>query len=157
MDAFPDIIDLDSGDSLSVDDLAEGEVYLNESAADELNAREGDGIQVFIENQPHEFTVKALVEDTGAAGAIDFANQEGLVTNLSTAQELFSQDEVTVILVSATGGVRTDLAVVDQVEVTLADWIRELHDHVLPHPRPFLGRGGHPARSHDFRNAGRRT
>ena len=125
MDAFPDVIEVDTGEALSVDDLGDGEVFLNESAADELDASAGDTLQFFVESEPYEFTVKSIVRDTGAAGAIDFASPEGMVTSLDNAQEIFGEDEVSIILVSVTGGVRSDLTLVDSVEPQITELIRE--------------------------------
>ena len=47
---LPDVIDASSGDELSLDDLQGSEVYLNESAADELDAAAGDMLTVYVQN-----------------------------------------------------------------------------------------------------------
>ncbi len=124
LDAFPDIIDSDSGKTLSVDDLARDEVYMNESAADELDAKPGDVIQVYVQGEVNPFTVKNIVEDRGITGALDSANPEGVVTRLSTAHELFGHDEVTLVVVSVDGGVRDTLALIPSVEEEVSQLVR---------------------------------
>jgi putative ABC transport system permease protein len=125
LDAFPDLIDASSGATLSFDDLAESEVYLNESGQDELEAEAGDVIDVYVGGVEHEFTVRAIVEDTVIGGALDFAQRQGIAAPLSRVQALFGEDEVTAVLVSATGGVRDSLAATDRAEPQIAELIRE--------------------------------
>ena len=107
--AFPDVIDVETGDSLSVTDLGANEVYLNESAADELRAVPGSVLSVFVSNEPRDFTVRAIVEDKAATGALDPASPEGMVASLDTVHELFGSDNVSAIAVSVNGGVRDTL------------------------------------------------
>ena len=102
--------DASSGDELSLDDLQGSEVYLNESAADELDAAAGDMLTVYVQNEPHEYTVKAVVRDTLLSGALTFEAPEGMAAPWPEVSELFAEDEVTLVLVSATGGVRDSLA-----------------------------------------------
>ncbi len=109
-EGLPDVIDASSGDSLSLGDLQGREVYLNESAADELDASAGDVLTVYVQGEPHEYTVKALVQDTLMGGATSFEAPEGMVAPWSEMSALFAEDEVTLILVSATGGVRDSLS-----------------------------------------------
>jgi len=109
MEPFPDIIDKDSGEVLDLAELANGEVFLNESAADELNARPGDRLTTYVEGQPHELTVRAVVLDRGVTGAVNLGNPEGMVATLETVQEAIGTDEVTFVVVSVTGGVRDTL------------------------------------------------
>lgn len=113
---FPDIHDVDSGDLLSVDDLGANEVYLNKSAADELRAEPGSAISVFISNVPRVFTVRAVVEDTAATGALDLASPEGMVSGLDAVQKLFGSDNVSVIAVSVNGGIRDTLEASPEAE-----------------------------------------
>lgn len=54
MSGLEDVIDASSGDALSLDDLRPGEVYMNESAADELDAETGDALTVYVQSQPRE-------------------------------------------------------------------------------------------------------
>ncbi|HUF53242.1 MAG TPA: FtsX-like permease family protein [Dehalococcoidia bacterium] len=119
VDAFPDILDVGSGDELSISDLAPDEVYLNESAAAEMEAGAGSVLTVFVEGQPHEYTVAAVVEDRAATGALDVSSPEGMVTSLDNLQALFGNDEITLIAVSVEGNVRNTLDRIDSAEADL--------------------------------------
>lgn len=125
LEAFPDIVNDDTGEVMSLSDLGETEVYLNESAADELDAKAGDNVRIFVQGQPIDLTVKAIVRDTLIAGATDFAAKEGMVASLSTVSEIFAEDEVTVILISATGGVRDSLDATKLAEVEVNELLKE--------------------------------
>ncbi|MCH7952391.1 MAG: ABC transporter permease [Chloroflexi bacterium] len=133
-DAFPDVIDAETGESLSVADLGTDEVYLNESAADELRAVPGSVITAFVKSEPHDYTVRAIVEDTVAAGAFDRASSgvvasEGMVASLDTVQELFGSDQLSVVLVSVSGGVRDTLDAIPAVE---AEILRFMSSESIP-------------------------
>ncbi len=140
MEAFPDIVDVTSGEVLSVDDLADDEVYLNQTAADELGAEVGDPIQTFIFNEPLDLRVAAIVRDTGVAGGGNLAEPQGMVTSLDRLHELFGHDEVTLILVSATGDSRPDLAVVDAAALEIESLIatNELNLEISDTKRDFV-------------------
>ena len=123
LDAFPDVIDVDTGESLSVSDLGPNEVYLNESAADDLRAVEGSAITTFVNNQPRNYVVRAVVEDTAATGALNLDSPEGMVASLDTVHELFGNDEVSIVVVSVTGGVRDTLEASPAVERQLRNLV----------------------------------
>ncbi len=106
LDAFPDIVDADSGDTLSLDALGEDEVYVNESAADDLGARRGDTLQVWIHSKPLEFTVKAIVEDSIVTGGVTMEDRQGMLSTLDRLHTLFGHQDISYVLISATGGVR---------------------------------------------------
>ena len=123
LEGFPDVVDKSTGDILNIADLAENEVYLNDSAADELDAKTGDVLTVYVNNDPIELTVKAIARDTLLAGATDFADKEGMVAPLSVVSEIFDEDAVTVVLISATGGVRDTLDVTPKAETEINELI----------------------------------
>ena len=123
VDAFPDFIDADSGESLSLADLEEGQIFVNKSAADELDARPGHVIDLYVQDEANPFTVRAVVKDRGITGALDSANPEGIVTTLDDAHELFGHDEVTFLIVSVDGGVRDTLPLIPQVETEVQELI----------------------------------
>jgi putative ABC transport system permease protein len=125
LDAFPDIVNDDTGEVVSLNDLGQNEVFVNESAADELEAKAGDTVRIFVQGEPIDLTVRAIVRDTFIAGATDFAAKEGMVTSLPIATELFDEDEVTVILISATGGVRDSLDATKLAEVEVNELIAQ--------------------------------
>jgi putative ABC transport system permease protein len=118
MKGFESDIQSVDGKVLSIGDLAAGEVYVDKSLADKLEIVVGDKVQVFSNGQPHEFTVKAIVVDrtlTGNAGQI----ARGSVMQLQSAQQLLGRpNEVDLIAVSNTGGVRDGLN--DSKSVTAA-------------------------------------
>ncbi len=107
---FESDIQSTGGRTLSLKDLATGEIYANKSAAEKLDIKTGDSVQIFVGGQPHNFTVKDIVEDrvlTGSAIAVT----RGFVLDLPQAQALLGRpNEVDFIAVSNDGGVRNDLA-----------------------------------------------
>jgi putative ABC transport system permease protein len=119
MAGFPDIVSLD-GKVLDVGALANNEIYLNESAQEELDAQPGDTVQVFVHGIPAAFKVVDIVRDKVATGAIGTDEQgssrEGLVTRLDVAQRLFNREgELDFIGISNRGGVRDGMALSDTV------------------------------------------
>lgn len=107
---LPDIESI-SGERLSVTDLAPGELYVNRSAAEELDVRAGDSIQVFTGGEPRTYRVRDIVEDRRLAGAGGISvRREGGVMPLAEAQSLFgAEGRLTAIAVSGTGGFREGL------------------------------------------------
>jgi len=122
---FPDVISTESGQALDVAALAPDEAYMNESAADELGTKPGDVVEVWVNNEPHDFQIVDIVEDRVLTGVANDENQEGIVTRLDTVQELFGHDRVSFIAVSNRGGVRDTLDLTESVEDGLATLIRE--------------------------------
>jgi putative ABC transport system permease protein len=118
MEGLPDIVSLD-GSVLDLGVLAPDEIYLNESAQEELDAQPGDTLQVFIRGIPNKFTVVDIVKDKLATGAIDDAQGEprdGMVARLDVAQQLFDREgEFDFIGISNRGGVRDAMALSDTV------------------------------------------
>ena len=117
---FPDVIDVESGELLDVTSLAPNEVFMNESAADVLDTEVGDTIQIFIQSEPNDFTVTAIVVDKVVTGIGDFDAKEGLVTRLDTLQGLLDKPgEVNFIAISNDGGVRGGLDLTEDVVLSL--------------------------------------
>jgi putative ABC transport system permease protein len=123
---LPDIRDIDSGRELRVIDLAAGEIYVNESAAEELNVDAGDSIILITRGKETPFRVKAVVEDRRLAGSAGISvRRQGGVVPLETAQALFeAPGRLTQIFVSNQGDERGGLvhadAMEDQIEAMLA-------------------------------------
>ncbi len=118
LEGFPDVISITSGEALDVASLDANEVFMNESAADDLATEAGDVIQIFVQNVQYEFTVVDIVTDTVLSGVGDFDSKSGFVTRLDTLQELFQRPgEVNLILLSNQGGVRDGMALTDAVSV----------------------------------------
>jgi putative ABC transport system permease protein len=120
-----DIQTLD-GRVLRLDDLGTNELYLNESAADDLNAEAGSVIRVTVGDRDTSFTVKEVVKDRRFAGAGGISvRREGAVMPLAAAQSLFgAPGRVTMVMVSnagdARGGYKLADSARDEIEQVLA-------------------------------------
>ena len=93
---------LTSGEDVHLDDLRDGEAYINDKAADELEAVAGDELRLFIDGQTPTFKVKGVVEGGGLA-----ESDPTLILPLARAQRLFGRvGQINIIVVSNRGGVR---------------------------------------------------
>ena len=92
-------LNLTSGEEVRLADLGRDEGYINDEAADELDARGGDRLRLFLEEESLEFTVKGVVDKGGLAG-----DQSTLIIPLARAQELFDRrGQINSIVVSNLG------------------------------------------------------
>ncbi len=90
---------LTSGKEVSVQDLAPGEVYVNDKAAEELEAEVGDELRLFIEGGAVVYTVRGIVERGGLAG-----DHSTTLIPLDRAQKMFDRPgQINSIVVSNTG------------------------------------------------------
>jgi putative ABC transport system permease protein len=107
---LPDIESV-GGTRLELADLAPGEIYINRSAAEELDIAAGDTIHIFALGQEHSFRVREIIRDRRLAGAGGVSmRREGGVLPLETVQGLFAaQGRLTGIAVSGAGGFREGL------------------------------------------------
>ncbi len=88
-------------------ELRQGDVYLNRLGAEQLNAKPGDVLDVFIGPIPVPFRVRAVVEQAGPLGAL----KPVVMLRLDEAQELlFMPGRVNNVLVSNTGDAYTGMA-----------------------------------------------
>jgi putative ABC transport system permease protein len=121
---LPDLRDVDGG-TVKVGDLADGEIYLNESAVEDLDLKAGDTVTLFTLDKRQDFKVKAVIEDKRLGGSIGVSTQrEGGVVPLEVAQSFFnSPGQITMLAISnkgdARGGYNSSDAVVDQIESQL--------------------------------------
>jgi putative ABC transport system permease protein len=117
---LPDITNVDGG-RLSVSDLTAGEIYVNESAAEELAVEPGDRVQLQVFGQQHDFRVKAVIEDKRLAGSAGISTRrEGGVLPLAAVQSMFDAPGLlTTIFVSNEGDARSSLVHSDAVEEQL--------------------------------------
>ena len=113
----PDLLDgfgsftLTSGEHVRLDDLLDGEAYINDKAADELQAVAGDELRLFIDGELPTFKVKGVVERGGLAG-----RDPTLILPLARAQMAFGRvGEINSIVVSNRGGVREGAELSKQV------------------------------------------
>ncbi len=88
-------------------ELRQGDVYLNRLGAEQLNARPGDVLDVFIGPLPVPFRVRAIVQQAGPLGAL----KPVVMLRLDEAQELlFMPGRVNNVLVSNAGDADTGMA-----------------------------------------------
>jgi putative ABC transport system permease protein len=87
-------------------ELRQGDVYLNRLGAEQLNARPGDVLDVFIGPIPVPFRVRAIVEQAGPLGAL----KPVVMLRLDEAQELlFMPGRINNVLVSNAGDADTGM------------------------------------------------
>jgi putative ABC transport system permease protein len=122
LDGFPDNIVTHDGKPVDLTSMADDEIYLNKKGADELDARPGDEVTLFVQGAPYAFTVVDIVKDSAFTGAINLQGQgetvatEGMVTRLDVAQNLFGREgELDAIAISNRGGVRDSVDLTDVV------------------------------------------
>ena len=102
---------LTSGEDVRLGDLLDGEAYINDKAAEELEAVAGDELRLFIDGQPPTFKVKGVVERGGLAG-----RDSTLILPLARAQRVFGRvGEINGIVVSNRGDVREGAELSTQV------------------------------------------
>lgn len=92
-------------------DLAPKEIALNRSLRDKLNAKLGDTIQVFYNNQPTDLTVKAILPNTIFGGTVDPFSREGAAVNYQFLSTLVGRtDAVDAVGISNDGTTRGGLS-----------------------------------------------
>ena len=96
-----DKLRLISGAEARLESLGRDEVYLNDEAAEELDAVEGDEIRLFLSGEELPLRVAGIVEKGGLAGP-----DPALVIPLERAQAMFGREgQINSIAVSNRGGV----------------------------------------------------
>jgi len=123
LSGFGEVKDLD-GTVIDLASLDANAVVISEMAADKLDAKVGDVLTIYYNNQPIEVTVAGVGPDSLLTGAVDF-EQPGMVMSLERLQELTGlTDSYSMVLISNTGGVRDGMthtdAVVDALTPALA-------------------------------------
>ncbi len=112
MTGFSEIRQL-SGATVSLADLGPGEVYLNDEAANELNASAGHELQVFAAGQVATLRVKAVVKYEGSG-----TEEAAMLMPLAAAQRLLDKErQIKHIIVSNRGGA---LSGVEHTEAVIA-------------------------------------
>ena len=110
-----------SGGVARLEALGEGEAYLNEKAAEELEAVPGDELGVFVSGSSVALVVKGVVQRGGLAG-----DTSTLIVPLARAQELFRRSwQINSIAVSnrgdETAGAKLSEEVTRRLRVIFAD------------------------------------
>ena len=96
--------------------LRQGDVYLNELGAQQLNARPGDLLEIFVGPIPVPYRVRAIVQESGPMGALTPV----VMLDVSEAQKLlFMSGRVNSILVSNQGDEVTGMALTDATNEVL--------------------------------------
>ena len=89
----PDTLDgfggfsLEDGSEIRVEELGQNEVFINSSAAQDLEAKVGDALTVYVYGEPVSLAVKGVVSGSGPVGS-----EPTLLLHLSKAQELFGRE-----------------------------------------------------------------
>ena len=110
-----------SGGEASLASLGSREAYINESAAEELEAVAGDRLDLYVKGEPLAITVKGIVEKGGLAG-----RGPTMMMPLSQVQEIFGREgEINTIIVSnagdTLGGVEHSKEVTKELRVLFND------------------------------------
>ncbi len=104
------------GNKLDIGTLGAGEAYLNQTGADKLQARVGDTLQSFYNNQPVAFKVAAIVQDSIFNANTNGNAYPGLLIPLDRAQAMFNRPaDYDAIFVANTGTVRSGVNRTDTV------------------------------------------
>ncbi len=96
--------------------LRQGDVYLNELGAQQLNARPGDLLEIFVGPIPVPYRVRAIVQESGPMGALTPV----VMLDVSEAQKLlFMSGRINSILVSNQGDEVAGMALTDSTNEVL--------------------------------------
>lgn len=110
--------DLQTVDGAPVDlaSLPEGQIYVNESAADDLAVEPGDTLRLFVQNEPVTFTVAGVLRDRLLAGTGSPGFRKGAVMPLDRLQRLFGTEGlVDFVAISNRGDERSGMPLSDSV------------------------------------------
>ncbi len=118
LDAIGGVKDND-GNDVSLANLGDNGIYLNEGAADKLNASVGDNLLFYMGNQPQTVTVVGIVPDSVITGAVE-PGSPGAMLALSRLQQLTGNEgQISAVAVSNRGDSDTALALSDSVTEVL--------------------------------------
>jgi putative ABC transport system permease protein len=114
-----------NGDKIDLAAIGDDAVVLSERAADALEAKSGDSIEVFYGNQRYTFRVAAVAENTYLSGARRNPGTgleiPGMAMPLANLQRLTNQsDRLSAVVISNTGGIRDSRDLTDEVSAKLA-------------------------------------
>jgi putative ABC transport system permease protein len=100
-----------TGEQVSLDQLAAGEVFVDRDMADELDAAAGDELTLYAEGRPVSVMVAGVVDARGKGGT-----QPAVLMPLRAAQDLLGrQGQIRQVLISNTGGETSGAAHSDAV------------------------------------------
>ena len=106
---------LEDGTDVKVEELGPNEVFINTSAADDLEAIPGDTLTVYVSGEPADLTVKGVVSGSGPVGS-----EPTLLLHLAEAQAFFGREGfINSIVVSNKGDQYSGAERSDEVTKTL--------------------------------------
>jgi putative ABC transport system permease protein len=93
------VFTLTSGEEIRLEELAEDEAYINDRAAEELDAEAGDELRLFVADRFVALTVKGVIDRGGLAGS-----DPTVILPLGRAQDIFDKPgQINLIFVSNRG------------------------------------------------------
>jgi len=105
-----------SGKSIDINSLPAGEIVMNKTAADKLDAQVGDPITIYTGNEPHNLKVAAIADDSLMTGMTDVGGSGGFTMSLAEAQKLTGHTgQISMIGISNHGGVKDGVSNTDAV------------------------------------------
>ncbi|HEY8287022.1 MAG TPA: FtsX-like permease family protein, partial [Chloroflexota bacterium] len=109
-----------NGGTVTIGQLGANQVYLNQKAADDLNAQPGDSILVYVGNRPVTARVQAILQNQNlASGGLlsrGQATQPTVIAPLSWVRTVIGQpNAVTQILISNQGGLTSGVSFSDGI------------------------------------------
>jgi len=118
------------GNKVTEEDLQPNEIYMNELLAEEIDAKAGHSMIVFLGEDQMVFTVKAVVKDKGRGAYGQLYGPEGtsgglnIFMPLDRVQFLINQTgRINIIKISNTGDVREGVDASDEVEEILQPFL----------------------------------
>jgi putative ABC transport system permease protein len=109
-----------NGDTIDLAALPQGQVVISKGMVDEVEAKAGDTLTVFYNNQPTELVVAAIAKDSPLSGVLSTSDPYGLVMPLDRLQAATGKaGQLSFIAVSNTGGVEGGIGRTDAVTQTL--------------------------------------
>ncbi|MBX6340860.1 MAG: FtsX-like permease family protein [Thermomicrobiaceae bacterium] len=104
------------GKAVDLASFGPNDIALGEKPAGNLDARVGDTLQVYVANQPHQVTVRAIVQDSVLSGSQDLGDAGGFAMPLTAAQALLGHPgQISYVAISNAGGVEDGAALSDAV------------------------------------------
>ena len=108
------------GEPVDLTALTGNRTFIGDRLAKDIDAGAGDTVTLFVNNEPHDFEVLAVVRDTAltsSEGNLGSEQSGGLVVHLDVARELTdTSGELDFIVISITGGTRDTLDRSDAVQ-----------------------------------------
>lgn len=115
VDQFGGLNTLD-GEPIDLNALPPDAVVISESTAEELDAAAGDQVTIFYGGQPLTFTVAAVAPNSPLTGVLNSDENPGMVVPLERLQAgTNQQDQISMIMVSNRGDVRSGVDLTEQV------------------------------------------